>query len=106
MGEGSEHTKGHTANVSNTSIDSFYYWYQLEQVLFGGNTGTIRSDITGGDYELIDYMTLSQIQTIGLCIWKQLIRDVLCDSTLISLMEMLKNLRLDQKIIRMELYWP
>ena len=84
MGEGSEHSGGGTANVSNTMIDNFYYVYQLSTVLTYGIYGTIRSDLTGGDYELIDHITFEPNPDYWiLYVWKQLIGDKLYYSTLL-----------------------
>ena len=57
MGEGSEHGGGGLPNVSDTFVDSFYYLYQLCDILEYGILGTARSDLVGGDYELIDHET-------------------------------------------------
>eukprot|EP01083_Nonionella_stella_P205692 748791_1 len=57
MGEGSEHSGGGTTNVSDTFVDTFYYLYQLCNVLTYGVPGTMRSDLIGGDYELINHET-------------------------------------------------
>ena len=57
MGEGSEHSGGGTPNVSNTFADCFYYLYQICEVITFDVPGTMRSDLIGGDYELIDKQT-------------------------------------------------
>ena len=83
MGEGSEHSGGGTPNVSDTMIDNFYYVYQLGNVLRYGVYGTIRSDLTGGDYELIDHLTFKPNPDYWiLYIWNQLIGDKLYESNL------------------------
>ena len=51
----------------------------------GGDGGTVRSDLTGGDYELIDHMTVKPNPDYWiLYIWKQLIGDKLYQSVLTS----------------------
>ena len=84
-GEGSEHSGGGTPNVSNTFVDNFYYLYQLGNVLTAGDVGTVRSDLTGGDYELIDHLTVKPNPDYWiLYIWKQLIGDALYESNITS----------------------
>lgn len=56
-GEGSEHNGGGIEGVSDTFADTFYYLYQLCQVLISDVPGTVRSDLMGGHYELIDKTT-------------------------------------------------
>eukprot|EP01084_Bolivina_argentea_P051103 93987_1 len=82
MGEGSEHSGGGTPDVSNTFVDNFYYLNQLGSVLTNGDVGTIRSDLMGGDYELIDHMTVRPNPDYWiLYIWKQLIGNALYSSS-------------------------
>eukprot|EP01084_Bolivina_argentea_P193303 331660_1 len=83
MGEGAEHTGGGTADVTNTFVDNFYYVYQLCTVLQYGINSTWRSDLIGGDYELIDHKTFEPNPDYWiLYIWKQLIGDALYFSVL------------------------
>eukprot|EP01084_Bolivina_argentea_P051104 93989_1 len=83
MGEGSEHTGGGTPNVSNTFVDNFYYVYQLCTVLQYNLNATLRSDLIGGDYELIDHHTFEPNPDYWiLYIWKQLIGDAMFDTDL------------------------
>eukprot|EP01084_Bolivina_argentea_P146951 257187_1 len=83
MGEGSEHSGGGTPNVSNTFVDNFYYLNQLCSVLTAGDGNTMRSDLSGGNYELIDHMTvLPNPDYWILYIWKQLIGDALYKSNI------------------------
>eukprot|EP01084_Bolivina_argentea_P193304 331661_1 len=83
MGEGAEHTGGGTPNVSNTFVDNFYYIYQLCTVIKYNINASLRSDLTGGDYELIDHHTFEPNPDYWiLYIWKQLIGDALYFSDL------------------------
>eukprot|EP01084_Bolivina_argentea_P004808 9110_1 len=54
MGEGSDHSGGGIANQTDRWIGSFYYMYQLCEVAKNGLSGTVRADLVGGNYELID----------------------------------------------------
>ena len=65
MGEGSEFKGGGTPNVSNTFADSFYYLYQLAQVLIGGNTGTIPSKMKlDGSFWVVSEMMRTQLKQL------------------------------------------
>eukprot|EP01084_Bolivina_argentea_P004810 9112_1 len=83
MGEGSEHSGGGTSNVSNTFVDNFYYLYQLSNTLQNGLYGTWRSDLIGGDYELIDHKTfLPNPDYWILWLWRKFIGDKLYKSVI------------------------
>eukprot|EP01084_Bolivina_argentea_P223948 378806_1 len=57
MGEGAEHVHGGVPNVTNAFVDTFYYLWQLSEMLTHNIDATLRACLVGGDYELIDKNT-------------------------------------------------
>lgn len=83
MGEGAGNSGGGNDGVSNTFFDSFYYLFQLCTMINNNIAGTIRADLTGGDYELIDHKTfLPNPDYWMLWLWKQFIGNELYQSVL------------------------
>eukprot|EP00483_Globobulimina_turgida_P005729 UN05739 len=81
MGEGAEYSHGGINNVTNTFTDSFYYVYQLCELLQNGIQGTARSTLVGGSYELIDTNThIPNPDYWILYIWSQLIGNKMFES--------------------------
>ena len=73
VGESAEHAGGGIYNVTNVFASSFYYMYQLCDVIENGVTAVMRQCLVGGDYELINKTTfLPNSDYFMLYIWKQL----------------------------------
>ena len=74
MGEGAEFSGGGRCGVSDSFGGIFYYLYHLCSLIKDGITGTIRSDLVGGCYELIDKKTFIPNPDYWiLYLWKQFI---------------------------------
>eukprot|EP01084_Bolivina_argentea_P004809 9111_1 len=83
MGEGSEHSGGGVLNLTNVFVSSFYYLYQLCELATYGVKGSMRSDLVGGYYELINHTTSIPTPDYWmLYMWRQFIGDTLYNSSL------------------------
>lgn len=82
MGEGSEHSGGGVLGLTNVFTSSFYYLYQLCELAKHGVKGTIRSDLVGGYYELINHTTSEPTPDYWmLYLWRMNIGDSMFNST-------------------------